>query len=127
MSTCGSHHTSSGECCPGVLFRIVRPVQDSLKAFGGIRFEGLSLGKQALSSCAQIHRDPRTAEVEGLDLMSREEKRSKSHHGTQTKAQDSALQADMCRAHPRADHKLLSNLRVSLKPRIHDDALSPLW
>lgn len=73
-STCGSHRISFGECRPGVLFRIVRPVQGLPKAFGGIRFEGLSLGKQALSSCAQIHRDPQTVEVEGLDLMSREEK-----------------------------------------------------
>ena len=46
-----------------------------------------------------------------MNLRPREEKLSKSHHGTQIKTQDSALQANMCYIHPMADHRFLSNLK----------------
>ena len=123
---CGSYHISFGRCCPGAFFRLVRPAQDLQKAFWGIQFEELSLGRWALSSCPP-QRSNRPWKVEEMNLRPREEKWSKSHHGTQIRAQDSALLANMCCGHPRADHRFLSNLSVSLKPKIQDGILSLLW
>ena len=108
---CGSYHISFGRWCPGAFFRLVRPVQDLPKAFWGIQFEGLSLRRRALSSCPP-QRSNRLWKVEEMNLRPREKKWSKAHHGTQIKAQDSTLQANMCCGHPRADHRFLSSLSL---------------